>query len=255
MTRDLELVVKIQGLDLRAAELQKEVAALPKHIGAIEKTLEAHQRKLEADRAVLAANQKERKQLDVDAKVHQEKISKLRDQMMSAKTNEQYRAFQNEIDFCQAAIRKCEDRTLELMLESEPLDQNVKRAEEQLKKEREAVEREKAGARERTAADQKQLDALMDERAALVAELKPDICAIYEKVRKRANNLAVADATNGRCSACHLELRLQFFQEIRKGDRLMQCENCRRILFYNPPVEFDSNVGGPVASGTRVDMS
>ena len=39
------------------------------------------------------------------------------------------RAFQNEIDFCQKEIRKSEDRILELMGESEPLDKNVKAAE------------------------------------------------------------------------------------------------------------------------------
>ena len=44
-----------------------------------------------------------------------------------AKMNEQFfRAFQNEIDFAQREIRKSEDRTLELMAESEPLDLNVK---------------------------------------------------------------------------------------------------------------------------------
>jgi predicted nucleic acid-binding Zn-ribbon protein len=254
MTRDLEIVVRLQTLDLRAAELQKEVAALPKHIAAIEKTLESHQRKLEADRALQAANQKERKQIDGDIKMQEQKISKLRDQMMTAKTNEQYRAFQHEIEFCQEVIRKHEDRTLELMLESERLEQNVKTADEELKKEREVVEREKVRAKERTAIDQKQLDEVMLERKALVAELKPESNSAYERLRKR-NPVVVAEAVNGRCVACQLELRPQFYQELRKGDRMMFCENCRRILYYNPPVSFDE--GGPIdaTAGTRVDMT
>jgi len=45
----------------------------------------------------------------------EQKISKLKGQMVEAKTNEQYRAFQSEIDFCQAEIRKLEDRILDLM--------------------------------------------------------------------------------------------------------------------------------------------
>ena len=40
--------------------------------------------------------------------------------MLGAKTNEQYRAFQNEIGFCEQAIRKAEDRILDLMAEGEP---------------------------------------------------------------------------------------------------------------------------------------
>src|ERR1700690_1335995 len=121
MAADIEQVTRLQSLDMKIAELEREVATLPKHIAQIEKTLDSHLRRLERDRAALAANQKERKQLEDDVKVETQKISKLRDQMLGAKTNEQYRAFQHEIDFVEKEIRKAEDRILELMAESEPL--------------------------------------------------------------------------------------------------------------------------------------
>ena len=129
MHPDTRLVSQLQAIDLRMAELEKEVAALPKHIAVIEKTLESHQRRLEADRAALTANQKDRKKLEGDVQMNEQKISKLRDQMLGAKTNEQYRAFQHEIEYAQNEIRKAEDRILELMSESESLDVAVKKAE------------------------------------------------------------------------------------------------------------------------------
>src|ERR1700691_6290974 len=172
MTVEIEQVTRLQSLDLRIADLEREIATLPKHIAQIEKTLDSHLRRLEADRAALVANQKERKQLEDDVKMETHKISKLRDQMLGAKTNEQYRAFQHEITFCETAIRKAEDRPLDLMSESEPLDANVKKAEAALKEEKQQVESEKARARERTAVDQKQLDQLQAERKELVAKLK-----------------------------------------------------------------------------------
>ena len=99
MYPDVHLVIQLQSLDQKITALEKEVAALPKHIAVIEKALESHLRKLEADKAALTANQKDRKKLDGDIQVHQQKISKLRDQMSGAKTNEQYKAFQHEIEF------------------------------------------------------------------------------------------------------------------------------------------------------------
>ena len=98
MHPDTHLVIQLQSLDQKISALEKEVAALPKHIAAIEKTLESHLRKLEADRAALAANQKDRKKQEGEIQIHDQKISKLKDQMLGAKTNEQYKAFQNEID-------------------------------------------------------------------------------------------------------------------------------------------------------------
>src|SRR5271154_5264357 len=142
MHPDTHLVIQLQSLDQKISALEKEVAALPKHIAAIEKTLETHNRKLEADRAALSANQKERKKLEGDVQMHEQKISKLKEQMLGAKTNEQYRAFQHEIEFIEKEIRKAEDRSLELMAESEPLDANVKKAEAALKDEKQLVEAE-----------------------------------------------------------------------------------------------------------------
>src|ERR1700684_575694 len=113
MHPDTRLVSQLQAIDLRMAELVEEVAALPKHIAVIEKTLESHQRRLEADRAALTANQKDRKRLEGDVQMNEQKISKLRDQMLGAKTNEQYRAFQHEIEYIEKETRKGEDRILE----------------------------------------------------------------------------------------------------------------------------------------------
>ncbi len=126
MLADLKLAIRLQEIDNLLVNLQREIAALPVHISVIEKKLVSHERKLEADRAALAANQKERKQSEGEIQTWEQKISKLKGQMVEAKTNEQYRAFQSEIDFCQTEIRKLEDRILDLMGESEPLDRNVK---------------------------------------------------------------------------------------------------------------------------------
>ena len=239
MHPDTRLVSQLQAIDLRMAELEKEVAALPKHIAVIEKTLESHQRRLEADRAALTANQKDRKKLEGDVQMNEQKISKLRDQMLGAKTNEQYRAFQHEIEYAQNEIRKAEDRILELMSESESLDVAVKKAEASLKEEKKLVEAEKTVARDRTAADQAQLQQLQGERTAAAAQLPKPTLTEYERIRKKWHGVVIAEATSGRCAACQIVLRPQYLQDLKKGDQLMTCESCGRFLFYNPPVRVE----------------
>lgn len=225
----------MQILDDRAAELTKEIAALPKHIAEIEKKLEAHQRRLEHDRAAMTANQKDRKRLEGEIQTSDQKISKLKTQMMEAKTNDQYRAFQHEIDFCQQEIRRHEDRILELMTESDPLDKAVKAAEAALATEKKQVEEEKAKARERTAADQKEIDVLTQERKKILSEMDPKIASEYERIRKGRAGVAIAEVVQGRCSKCNMLLRPQFLQELKRGDAVMVCESCRRMLYWNPP--------------------
>ena len=246
MHPDTHLVIQLQSSDQRIAALDKEVAALPKHIAAIEKTLESHIRRLDADKAAQAANQKDRKKLEGDIQMHEQKISKLKDQMLSVKTNEQYRAFQNEIDYIQKEIRKAEDRILELMGDSEGLESNVKTADAALKEEKKQVEAEKARVRERTAADQAELEQLRAQRGEAAGKLPAPALNTYDRVRKKWHNSVVGEAVGGRCSACQIVIRPQYLQDLKRGDQLMLCENCGRFLYYNPPVN--------VQDGTRLAM-
>jgi predicted nucleic acid-binding Zn-ribbon protein len=239
MHPDTHLVIQLQSLDQKIAALEKEVAALPKHIATIEKALESHNRKLEADRAALSANLKDRKKPEGDILVHQQKISKLKEQMLGAKTNEQYKAFSHEIEYIEKEIRKAEDRILELMSESEPLDANVKRAEVALKEEKVVVEEEKARARKRTAENQGFLDVHRTQRAEVTAKLPKATVSLYDRIRVKLGGLSIAEVINSRCQACQITIRPQYLQDLRKGTELMRCEQCGRFLYINPPVSFE----------------
>ena len=242
MLQDLALALRLQGLDRKIASLDSEIATLPKHIAEIEKRLDSHKRRLEADQAAMTASQRDRKKLEGDVQLHEQKVSKLRDQTLQAKTNEQYRAFQHEIAYAEGEIRKAEDKILELMEQSEPLEKNFETAETELKKEQQHVEAEKNRARERTAADQKELVSVRAERQSIVDQMDAKLYADYERIRKRTKNTPIAEATEGRCEACQISLRPQFMQDLRRGDKVMFCESCGRILIYNPVIDVGSDI-------------
>ena len=236
MLPDIQRAIRLQLLDDRVAELSKEVATLPKHIAEIEKKLEGGIRQLEHDRAQQAGNQRERKRLEGEIQTQETKISKLRGQMMEAKTNDHYRAFQKEIEFCEQEIRRHEDRILELMSELEPLDKNVKAAEGSLAIEKKSVEAEKTEAREKTATLQREIAGLQAERVGIVKEMDPKLASEYERIRKGRAGVAIAEVIAGRCSRCNIQVRPQFLQELKRGESVMVCESCKRMLYWNPPV-------------------
>jgi len=105
------------------------------------------------------------------------------------------------------------------------------------------VEAEKAQARDKTAVDEKALAELHTRRTELVAGVTPVVLREYERLRKARRGVAVADVVEGRCTACHIAVRPQFMQELRRGDKVMFCESCGRILVYNPPQSVEELVG------------
>jgi uncharacterized protein len=244
MHPDIATALRLQELDTRIAQLKAEIDLLPRHIARIERQLESHLKQLEVDRAALTANQHDRKKHEADIQTHNQKISKLRDQMLEAKNNEQYRAFQHEIEFGETAIRKSEDRILELMTESEKLEANVKTAEAALAQEKAVVDKEKRKAQQATTKDKAELQTVLASRAASYEKLPSNFRAMYDRLRlKLKDHKPISEAVDGRCSACMMTLRPQLFQDLKQNDgNIILCESCKRVLYYHAPVNLESAI-------------
>jgi predicted nucleic acid-binding Zn-ribbon protein len=51
-------------------------------------------------------------------------------------------------------------------------------------------------------------------------------------VARKRNGIAVAEARDGVCTICHVRLRPQVFNSIRRNDSILQCDHCNRIMFF-----------------------
>src|SRR5579883_1379184 len=149
MLQDLENLKQLQVADKEILRLREEIAALPKRVAAIEEKLAATRAKLEKAKADEAA----RKKYEANILDLQGKISKFRDQSLAVKTNDQYKALMHEIQFAEQEIRANEDKILEVMMNTEARDKDVKAAEAVLKAETAEIEKEKEQARKRTTED------------------------------------------------------------------------------------------------------
>ncbi|MXW43463.1 MAG: nucleotide-binding protein, partial [Candidatus Dadabacteria bacterium] len=63
--------------------------------------------------------------------------------------------------------------------------------------------------------------------------IDPKILPLYEKIFKR-NGRALALAENEKCTSCNINIPPQLYNEILKQTKLVQCPNCKKILYTNP---------------------
>ena len=82
--------------------------------------------------------------------------------------------------------------------------------------------------------------------------LSESVLALYERIRTYRASPAVAEVRDGLCTACNVLLRPQAYNELRRNDAVLTCENCSRIQYYIEPPAEEQTEGG---KGTRVTMS
>jgi len=153
---------------------------------------------------------------------------------MSVKTNIEYQAMQKEIEFAQKEVKLLEDRILEKMLEADDLAAAARRAELELASEQKAVEAEGRSLSTEHAELKQSLERVGRERAELVKALDPKVLTLFDLVSRRRNGVAVAEARDGICTICHVRLRPQVFNTVRRNEEIVQCDSCNRILYFNP---------------------
>ncbi len=232
MNADLERLIALQRLDTAADAARRTLADEPEHAKALEARLEAAKEHVATAKERLADNHNARRTLEKDVAMHQGRLSKFREQAMAVKTNQEYQAIQHEITFAQAEIKKLEDTILERMVEGDDLTATVKAAEAQLAAEQKAIEAER---RATTAAHSEMLAALermAGERAELVAGLDKQLLSMFEQVARKRSGIAVAEARDGICTICHVRLRPQVFNTVRRNDSITQCDTCNRVLYF-----------------------
>src|SRR5712692_10154603 len=191
MLPDIDKLLELQLADKEIRKLQDEVAALPKRVAVIEQKLAGTNAQLEKARNTAKGDETNRKKFESAIKDLQAKISKYRDQSLDVKTNDQYKALLHEIQFAEQEIRLNEDRILEVMVNAETRDREVKAAEAELKAEAAEIEKEKEEARKITAADQAKLSEWNAKRDGLRKGISDDLLRHYERVMKfRGSGLA-----------------------------------------------------------------
>ena len=236
MLSDIEKLLGLQFADKEIRKLQDEVAALPKRVASIEQKLAGTKAALEKAQAAAKGDEANRKKFEANIKDLQGKISKYRDQSLDVKTNDQYKALLHEIQFAEQEIRLNEDRILEVMVNVEGREKEVKAAEAVLKAETAEIEREKQQARTVTAEDQKKLSEWNAKRDSLRQGVPEDLLRHYERVMKFRGS-GLAEVRDQKCMGCQVMLRPQTYNEVRNGGKVMTCESCQRIYYYNPANE------------------
>jgi len=233
MNSDLKQLIRLQSIDLSIQELRARVDKFPGISKALDEKLKWAQAGLDSAKEKAKSNQGNRKKLESDISTLESKISKYRDQMMSVKTNEEYRALQHEIEHAQSGIRKIEDEILNLMIQGETGQTDIKTAEARLKEDQAGVTEERKQLEEQNKHDLSALESYLKERKEIQASVSPDLVSQYERVRKHRGGIGVAAARNEVCEICQVRIRPQVFQEIRKNDQIIACDACQRIL-YDP---------------------
>jgi predicted nucleic acid-binding Zn-ribbon protein len=235
MLPDLQHLIHLQEIDLALDRTRRRITEIPAAQQALESRSAERAAAVQAVKDRIAATAATRRDIEKEVAAVQTRLSKYKDQLMAVKTNKEYQAMQTEIATAEGLVRSHEDRLLDLMEVSETESADLKAAEAAMKSEQAAIAAEQRALDAEKGTQEKELERLTAERAAVLPQISREALAIFERVAHGRKGVAVAEAKDGLCVVCHVRLRPQVFNEVRRNEAIIQCDSCTRILYFVPP--------------------
>ena len=234
MHPDLQNLIHLQDLDNTTDRLRRRIEEIPLAQQSLDARIAQRTAAVDSVKERVAANQSARREIDKDLAAVQTRLSKFKNQLMEVKTNKEYQAMQKEMAQAEEDVSAHETRMLERMEEGDGLAAELRTAEAALKAEQSIVASERAKLDAERTADHQQLETTLAERARVVVQISPEALQTFVRIAHGRKGLAMAEARDGLCVVCHVRLRPQAFNEVRRNDQLIQCDSCSRILYYVP---------------------
>ncbi|HKR01849.1 MAG TPA: C4-type zinc ribbon domain-containing protein [Pyrinomonadaceae bacterium] len=233
MRAELEQLVALQNADLNIRRLQAEIEAIPKRRAEIEKEFDQRAfeiRELEKGRDDART---ERSRLETEVAEQRSKQERAERNLMSSKKPDEYTAAIREADAARKHISQLETQILEKMEAFEQAEGQLKEREPEVARLRTEMDARIKEFEEQTRTQAEELETCRRERERILATLPKPMGALYNRISNRIRDgIAVAEARNGSCTACFMSLRPQVMAEVRRGDEVITCDNCNRILYY-----------------------
>lgn len=235
MLPDLERLIQLQDVESRAAVATKTIADAPGRIAALDALLQSATTALAAAKQALADNQTHRRSIDKDLIAAQQRQEKYKEQLMSVKTNDEFRAMQHQIEAVGVEVGQHEERVLVSMMEADDINANIKKAEAALKAAQAKVVAERAAIESEVKAQQAAMAECNAVRGTLIAGLdNKGVLDTFQRIAK-VRGTAIARAEGERCTVCQVRLRPAVFAEVRRNGSIVQCDSCQRILYFVAP--------------------
>jgi len=247
---ELQQLIALQNLDASIRRLQVQIEATPLRRAEIEKEFDQRASEIRAVETRRDDSRHERARLEKEVAEQRARAERADRNLMSSKKPDEYTAAIREADAARKQMSAYETQILEQMEISDQAEAALKeRASEvaSLNSDREARLNEFDA---ETEAHNKQLEAERAERERLFTALPKSMSALYNRISRRIRDgVAMAEARNGACAACFMALRPQVMAQVRRGDEVVTCDNCNRILYYVPK---DSVTPAPSAAREKV---
>ncbi len=225
-------LIFLQDCDNRIQEIINKKNEGPLRIKKLEDEVNSAESKFQEEHNRLELFKKDRRGIEQEIQDFVDNMEKSTIKLSNIKSNKEYRAALKEIEDFKKSKFQAEDKAIQLMEEIEDLE---KKCRENKEKQAELVIRFEKGrdviSKELDSLD-RELKSLEKKRGDYAQTIDQELLKRYLFLKDHKGGRAISPVVGGVCQACYMGMPPQKFNESIKGQSLLTCPNCDRIIYW-----------------------
>jgi predicted nucleic acid-binding Zn-ribbon protein len=230
LRKNLKLLGELQEIDLKVDSLQGEKDGLLAEVDGLEQQVAGVQSEITAKNGELAAFEEEKQRLEESLVVETDNIARSEARLKEIKTQKEYQAVSKEVSTAKKLKAELEEQILQKIGQIEELKGDITGREENLRALEENVDGQKAEVQKKIEQLEAAIAADSTAREAAVKGLPASVMRRYGLLREQRRGIAVVEAKDGYCLGCNMQLPPQLYNTLFRGDELIACPHCQRVL-------------------------
>ncbi|MDX1584856.1 MAG: C4-type zinc ribbon domain-containing protein [Thermoanaerobaculia bacterium] len=224
---------ELQQIDLQLDELEQEKKAILDRIDENKGFLNKLVEDLDTQKSELTEIRKLQRQKKDDLAEERERHDQRRKRLHNVGSTKEFNAVETEIAALKKTIEQTEEELLHLGEVIETTEASIEEKEEKIDQLRESIAQEEAGAETELSELDAKIKALNDREDKRRDEVSKRVLYKYDFIReRRPGESAIAAAKDSHCESCFMAVPPQMYIEIQRGETLVTCPSCQRILYF-----------------------
>lgn len=232
MQEVFEKLKTLQDILSEKYEIEREIEEIPKALNTKKELLTRLKKSYLEKNNVLEETKERLKHLKFlldEAETQREGYEK---QMDVISTQREYEALDKEI---KTATERATQFRKDLIREEKERDDiifSLEQEENMINEQEKELEEELEKIKEKSKEKELLLEELAKKEQDIIPGLDEEILFKFERIIKNKSGLGIVPVKDSVCTGCHMMLPAQFENNVRKGEDILFCPYCSRILYY-----------------------
>ncbi len=230
--KQIEQLVALQRVDSELIILKKDLEEAPQEVDRLEADFTQYRERKTQILEKIDFLKTQLRRLDDEIQDDSLKIKKSKNKLMMASNTKEYHAMMREMDNIEKLNRMREEERAALNEELERQRAALDEIEAQSSNLETELEAKKSTLHDRVTEIEGRIAELQKQRVAAGGHVPTPVLGRYEFIRSRLAAPVIVPVEAGICSGCNIAIPPQGFIELQKGNQILNCPNCQRLIYW-----------------------